>query len=96
MVRPQRPRRLFFQPDIFYFKPQGVPLRFLQQVDLKPDEIEAIKLHNVDNLTHQQAAHAMAVSQPTFTRILNRANRKIAKALIYGYAIRIETKSTPP
>jgi predicted DNA-binding protein (UPF0251 family) len=54
------------------------------------DELEALKLHDVDGLEHVQAAKKMKISQPTFGRILDNAYKKLADALIKGKAIRIE------
>ena len=90
MPRPKRPRRLRFQPDTRYFKPVGVPLRTLEEATLLPDELEAIKLHDVDNLDQITAAKKMNISQPTFARTIDKAYKKIAKALIYGHAIKLK------
>ncbi len=49
MPRPLRPRRINFSADITYFKPRGVPMRHLEEVALRVDEIQAIKLHDVDD-----------------------------------------------
>ncbi len=92
MTRPRIPRCLRFKPDVYYFKPQGIPLRILEEVILLPDELEAIKLHDLDNLEQIQAAKKMKVSQPTFARILDSAYKKIAEAIIKGKAIKIEKK----
>lgn len=92
MPRPKRPRRICFEPGVTYFKPRGVPLRELEEVRLLPEELEALKLHDVDELDHIRAAKQMGVSQPTFGRILDRAYKKMATALIGGKAIRIEVK----
>ncbi len=89
MVRPKIPRRLRFDPNVLYFKPRGIPLRILDEVELLPDEVEALKLHDVDNLDQINSAQKMNVSQPTFARILNRAYKKIADAVINGKAIRL-------
>lgn len=59
---------------------------------LLSDELEAIKLHDVDGLEQIDAAKKMNISQPTFGRILNSAYKKIAEAIIKGKAIRIEKK----
>lgn len=83
-------RRLGFDPSVYYFKPQGVPMRFLKEVVLLADELEALKLYEVDNLAQIEAAKRMNISQPTFARILDRANKKIAEAIIQGKAIKIE------
>ncbi len=90
MTRPRKPRRLGFNPDVYYFKPRGVPLRDLDEVVLERDEVEALKLHDVDGLEQIEAAKKMSISQPTFGRILNMAYKKIARAIIKGMAIRID------
>lgn len=66
----------------------------LEEVELLPDELEALKLHDVDNLDHNTAAIQMGISQPTFGRILNSAYKKIAQAIIRGMAIRISNKNS--
>ena len=92
MPRHKIPRCIKFNPDVVYFKPQGIPLRLLEEVVLKADELEALKLYEVDGLEQVQAAGKMQISQPTFARILASANKKVVEALIGGKAIRIEKK----
>ena len=92
MPRPKKIRRMRFNPNVHYFKPQGVPLRALEEVVLAPDELEALKLHDVDGLEQLSAAKKMKISQPTFARIIDAAYKKIAQALIKGKAIRIEKR----
>lgn len=92
MPRPKIPRRLRFNPDVYYFKPRGVPLRELDEVVLLPDELEALKLHEVDGLEQTEAAVRMNISQPTFARLLGSAYKKVAEAIIKGKAIRIERR----
>jgi predicted DNA-binding protein (UPF0251 family) len=84
------PRCVQFNPSAIYFKPQGIPLRMLEEVILSIDEIEALKLYEVDNLDQTKAAKQMKISQPTFARTLASAIKKIAEAIIQGKAIRIE------
>jgi len=90
MPRPRLCRKIRFNPNITYFKPQGVPLRFLESVDLSLEEMEAIRLKNVENLDQIICAKKMHTSQSTFQRILSSAYQKITDALINGKAIRIE------
>ena len=90
MPRPRIPRCVRFNPDVYYFKPQGIPLRMLEEVALRADELEALKLYDVDGLEQIKAAEKMKISQPTFARILDSAYKKIADALIKGKAIKIE------
>lgn len=91
MVRPIKPRFLESSPKIIYFKPRGIPLKSLEEVILLSDEFEAIRLYDVEALDQTTAAQKMGISQPTFARILDRAYKKIAQALVHGKAIRIET-----
>ena len=90
MVRPRKARCVRGEVNILYFKPQGIPLRRLEEVVLNRDEFEAIRLYAHEDLNQIDAAQKMNISQPTFARILDRANKKIAQALVLGKAIRIE------
>jgi predicted DNA-binding protein (UPF0251 family) len=92
MPRNKIRRCVRFNPNVTYFKPQGIPLRMLKENVLLPEELEALKLYEVDGLEQIRAAEKMKVSQPTFARILGSANKKVAEALIKGMAIRIESK----
>jgi predicted DNA-binding protein (UPF0251 family) len=65
-------------------------LRELSEVLLAKDELEALKLHDVDGLGQIEASKKMKISQPTFARILDSAYKKVAKAIVGGMAIRIE------
>jgi predicted DNA-binding protein (UPF0251 family) len=90
MPRPRIPRCIKFNPNVYYFKPQGIPLRELEEVVLFSDELEALKLYEVDGLEQKKASIKMKISQPTFARLLGSANKKIAQAIIKGKAIKIE------
>lgn len=90
MVRPLKQRCIRGVPEASYFKPRGVPLRKLEQVTLTLDEVEALRLRNIENLEQTDAAKKMGISQSTFQRILTLANRKTTDALLNGKAIRIE------
>jgi len=89
MPRPRLKRKIEFNPKIRYFKPQGVPMRYLEVVELLPEEIEALRLKNIEDINQEECAKKMNTSQSTFQRILSSAYRKISKALINGNAIKI-------
>lgn len=89
MPRPRLCRRIRFEPNTNYFKPQGVPLRELEVVELTLEEMEAIRLRHINNLDQTQAAEEMNTSQSTYQRILYSAYEKITDALINGKAIKI-------
>jgi predicted DNA-binding protein (UPF0251 family) len=57
---------------------------------LKVEELESIRLKDYLQLSQEEAAKRMGVSQPTFHRIVSEAHRKIAEAFVVGKAIRIE------
>lgn len=92
MPRPKRPRHIRYNPQVKYFKPRGVPMRHLTEVILAADEVEALRLYELEGLSQTEAAQQMKVSQPTFARILRGARQKTAKALIKGLAIRLEER----
>ena len=67
-------------------------MRDLEEIVLLPDELEALKLHEVDGLEQIEASEKMKISQPTFARILDSAIKKVVLAIIKGKSIRIEEK----
>jgi predicted DNA-binding protein (UPF0251 family) len=89
MPRPRLFRKISFSPDVTYFKPQGVPMRELEIVELTIEEMEAYRLRHLDNLEQKEAAKKMNTSTSTYQRILYSAYEKIADALIKGKAIKI-------
>jgi uncharacterized protein len=90
MSRPIKCRRVSFFPQATFFKPAGIPLKDLEEVRLSMEEIEALRLKDLEGLEQEQGAERMNVSRPTFQRILTSARQKIAAALLEGKAIRIE------
>ena len=92
MTRPLKPRRIFFDPNVTYFKPRAVPLSLLEEVDLGRDELEALRLCDLKNMEQIEAAKKMKISQSTLQRILTSAHKKIAEALIEGKAIKIRKR----
>ncbi len=77
-------------PPVRFFKPQGMPLRMLEIVNLTVDECEAIRLADLEGLEQEEGGKKMGVSRQTFARVLKSARNKIADALVSGKAIRIE------
>jgi len=89
MPRPICPRRIAHQPPCDFFKPAGIPLYELEEVVLAADELEAIRLADVEDLFHGDAAKRMGISRQTFDRIVRRARIKVGRALVHGRALRI-------
>ncbi|HOY56229.1 MAG TPA: DUF134 domain-containing protein [bacterium] len=92
MSRPRLCRKVNFNPNITYFKPQGVPMSELEIVELTTEEMEAYRLRHINDLEQKEAAKKMHTSQSTYQRILYSAYKKIAEALINGKAISIIKK----
>ena len=90
MPRPRKRRRLSRPPRQAVYKPAGVPLEGLQQVVLLPDELEALRLADLENLSQFESAERMGVSRSTFQRILAHAHRQVALALVEGGALLLE------
>ena len=90
MVRPQKHRRVAFNPEISYFKPRGIPMFDLEEVRLTVDQREAIRLSDLMGMSHEEAGQRMGVSRATFGRIVQRARKAVADALINGKAINVE------
>jgi predicted DNA-binding protein (UPF0251 family) len=72
------------------FKPVGVPICDIEQIPLSLEELEALKLCDLDDLTQADAGRKMGVSRGTVQRILAAARRKVARALSRGHAIIFE------
>jgi predicted DNA-binding protein (UPF0251 family) len=62
----------------------GVRGRKSNEVILRLEEYEAIRLLDYQNLTQEQAAVHMDVSRPTLTRIYEEARNKVATAFVEG------------
>ena len=90
MARPLKCRRVACDVPVRYFKPQGIPMSFLEEVSLSREELEAIKLKDFDGLEQVAAAEKMNTSQSTFQRILSSARKKVAEGIVKGKALKIE------
>lgn len=90
MVRPHKERRIEALPPVTHYKPAGIPLRDLEEVTLTIEEMEAIRLADIELLDQGASAERMEVSRPTFHRIINKAHQKIANALWQGNALRVD------
>jgi predicted DNA-binding protein (UPF0251 family) len=90
MGRPKKCRWVETAPGVTFFKPRGIPLRELELAVITVDELEAMRLADYLEMTQEEVAQKMQVSRPTVTRMLARAHRTVAAALVHGKAICIE------
>lgn len=89
MVRPRKTKLVECKPGVTYFKPRAVPLRELQEVEITFDELETLRLANLEDLGQTAGAEKMGIHQSTFQRTLTRARVKVTDALVNGKAIKI-------
>ncbi len=90
MPRPCRCRKIRCSPDTNYFKPRGIPLDMLEEVNLTLDELEAVRLADLEGMYQEDAAKKMDISRQTFGNIVNSAHKKIADALLNAKALKIK------
>ncbi len=90
MPRPRKWRKVEFIPDIREFMPFGAANSDTEANVLKIEELEAVRLKDVEELDQEQCAKKMEVSRQTFQRILNSGRKKMADSLVSGKGIRIE------
>ena len=89
MSRPYCKKTINTFSRVEIFKPQGIPFSELEEVILSLDELEALRLSDLDGLYQGAAARVMGISRQTFGRIIESARQKTANALFNGKALRI-------
>lgn len=72
------------------FKPVSIPMSQLPKISIGHDEMEAIRLVDLEHMRQADAAEKMGISPATIQRMVETTREKITKALIDGYAIIIE------
>jgi predicted DNA-binding protein (UPF0251 family) len=89
MPRPQNIRQIRRGLKERAFKPQGIPMSELDQVELTLDGLEALRLADLEGLYQEEAAERMGVSRATFARVLTAARKAVAESLVHGKALEI-------
>lgn len=89
MPRPVKCRRVENLPLYTYFVPAGRRKCEIEEISIKVEELEAMRLKDVEDLNQEECAERMHVSRQTFQNIIDSARKKIAIALIEGKAINI-------
>ncbi|MBD3160690.1 MAG: DUF134 domain-containing protein [Candidatus Eisenbacteria bacterium] len=76
------------------FKPRRVPLHALSLIPLGLDELEALRLCDLEERDQEEAGRHMGVSRGTVQRLLKSARRKVAGALCRPAALVIQDPDT--
>jgi predicted DNA-binding protein (UPF0251 family) len=90
LPRPIKPKLVQESPRAAYFKPRGIPINQLEETVLKIEELEALRLVDMEGMYQEDAAREMGVSRQTIQRMLGEARAKVTGALFAGKALRIE------
>lgn len=91
MPRPRKPRRCRQFEGDRVFKPRALPMHELAVIGLRLDELEAVRLCDVEGLDQAAAGERMGVSRGTVQRLLKAGREKLARAVLESSALRIET-----
>lgn len=75
-------------PRISRFYPDG--LASGDAIDMTVDELEVLRLCDLEGLNQEAVAQHMGIARATVTAICSRAHRKVADALVNGRALVIE------
>ncbi len=89
MPRPTKYRRVEFFPEDTFFIPWGKPKCEIEEILLKVEELEAMRLKDIEGLNQEACAEKMQISRQTFQNIIDSARKTVAMALTEGKAIRI-------
>lgn len=89
MPRPRKRRIVASASQPAIYKPAGVPLVGLPRVVLLAEELEALRLADLEGLDQEDAAARMGVSRSTFQRTLAEARRRVTAALVRGAALEV-------
>lgn len=89
MARPTKFRRVEFFPENNYFIPLGKSKCEIEEIFLKVEELEAMRLKDIEKLNQDECAIRMKISRQTFQNIIDSARKKVAIALTEGKSIKI-------
>lgn len=84
MPRPKNNRIVYEPPSYTEFKPAGVSVKSLEEVQLSLDEFEAVRLSDQLGMSHEEAANEMGISRSTFSRVIVKSRKKIADFFFQG------------
>jgi predicted DNA-binding protein (UPF0251 family) len=93
--RKRRARCIGFDPGFLCFKPCGRSGRGLETLSLRPDELEALRLADLEDLYQEECARRMGISRTSLSRTLAQARRKVTDALINGKRLIVEPIAAP-
>ena len=88
--RPKKPRNCQCPFVGHAFKPTGIPMTEIEKVALGREELEAIRLCDLEGDSQEHAGEKMGVSRGTIQRTVTQARKKVAYALTNKCALVFE------
>lgn len=89
MPRPIKCRKVEFFPEDTHFMPWGKRRCKVDEICVKIEELEAMRLKDIEGLNQEKCAEKMQISRQTFQNIIDSARKKVTLALTQGKAIHI-------
>jgi len=87
MPRPRKHRQCRQYAGDRVFKPRSIPLPELQITHLRMDELEALRLCDLEGFDQAGAGGRMGVSRGTVQRLLKTGREKVVRALVENQAL---------
>jgi predicted DNA-binding protein (UPF0251 family) len=87
--RPRKRRRCRRYDGDRIFKPRSIPLQQLAVVPLGLDELEAMRLCDLEGHDQEGAGRRMGISRGTIQRLLKSGRASVLRALVESSALRI-------
>lgn len=92
MPRPRKRRICRQHEGDRVFKPRSIPMSKLETVHLEVDELEAMRLCDLEGLDQEAAGERMDLSRGTVQRLLKRGRANLLRALVTSSALVIEER----
>ena len=87
--RPPKVKIVQKKPGITQFSPRGRIGR-PGYMELKFEELEAIRLSDHLDLRQDECAKFMGISQQTFSRLIKKARKRVSEGLVKGHIIKVK------
>ncbi len=89
MARPCIERIIEVNQKYTCFSPSNSDIKTLEKIELKTDELEALRLAEIEEMDMNSWAKKMWISAPTFCRLVKKARKKIADFIINWKRLRV-------
>jgi len=90
--RPRKHRQCRRHQGDRVFKPRSIPLVDLEVLTLADDELEALRLCDLEGFDQESAGDRMGVSRGTVQRLLKSARATLVKAIVENSAVFIGSR----